>query len=129
VKTLRKGEMCPLHKSFYCCGRSKPRERDTRKRTYLGAGIRRIEDEHHPKGYRELCSPSELRRRKHALMSRGGWFCLYCYKDLRTLEYGQIELCHIEPKGMGGARRDDSVSNLALACKICNRENGSRRVA
>jgi hypothetical protein len=43
------------------------------------------------------------------------------------LQYGEIELCHKEPKGMGGARRDDHTDNLTLACRICNRENGSRR--
>ena len=46
---LRRNEYCPIHKSVSCCGREQmPYARR------LQPGIRRIEDPHHPRGYREL---------------------------------------------------------------------------
>ena len=128
MKTLRKGEMCPLHRSFFCCGRVQVMPR-SKKRVYSGAGVRRIEDEFHPRGYRELCSAAELRRRKHRLMSEKELICFYCHGDLRKAEYSEIDLCHLEPKGMGGARHDDHMDNLALGHHSCNLANGSKRPA
>jgi hypothetical protein len=126
---LRKGEMCPLHKSFYCCGRVRPEEKKRNQPFPSRNGVRHVEDTFHPRGYREICSASELRRRKHALMSRGELKCFYCHGDLRKEEYADIDLCHIEPKGMGGARHDDHLDNLILGHRSCNLENGSRRPA
>ena len=54
---LRRNEFCPVHRSISCCGRestSKPRQ--------LRVGIQRIEDPHHPRGYRELRSRAEMRK-------------------------------------------------------------------
>jgi hypothetical protein len=126
MNSLRKGELCPLHKSFYCCGRSKPELKKQSKRVYVSAGVRRIADEFHPRGYREMCSAAELRRRKHTLMAHL-LYCFYCDEDLRRSEYSEIDLCHKEPKGMGGARHDDHFDNLTLAHHSCNLENGSKR--
>jgi hypothetical protein len=131
MNPLRKNEMCPLHKSFYCCGRERKGSQRPpyKKHNFLSAGVRKIDDEHHPRGYRLICSKAELRKRKHMLMASGDLTCFYCHKDLRTCEYEEIDLCHIEPKGHGGARHDDSMDNLALGCRICNLENGSKRPA
>jgi hypothetical protein len=128
MKTLRKGEMCPLHKSFFCCGRVQITPRQN-KRLYTSAGTRRIEDQFHPRGYRELCSAMELRRRKHRLMASLELECFYCGGDLRKAEYAEIDLCHKEPKGMGGARHDDHADNLTLGHHACNLQNGSKRPA
>jgi hypothetical protein len=46
---LRKNEVCPIHRSLYCCGR-----KQTQKERRLRLGAQRIEDPHHPRGYREL---------------------------------------------------------------------------
>lgn len=35
---------------------------------------------------------------------------------------------HIEPKGMGGSRRDDRVDNIQPAHRRCNIEKGSKRL-
>jgi hypothetical protein len=54
---LRRNEYCPVHKSHSCCGRElipKPRT--------IRLGVQRIEDFHHPRGYRELRSPAEMRK-------------------------------------------------------------------
>ena len=126
MNRLRPNEKCPLHQSFFCCGRARPK---IQRAAFHKGPVERVADEFHPRGFRELCTPAELRRRKHVLMATGPLTCLYCDRNLKELEYSQIELCHKEPKGMGGARRDDSMLNLALGCATCNRENGSRRLA
>jgi len=54
---LRRNEFCPIHKSVSCCGREilpKPR--------LIRLGVQRVEDPHHPRGYRELRSPGEMRK-------------------------------------------------------------------
>ncbi len=55
---LRRNEYCPIHRSLFCCGREPaPKARKTRQ-----LGLQRIEDPHHPRGYRELRSNAELRK-------------------------------------------------------------------
>ena len=54
---LRRNEYCPIHKSISCCGREQ-----TSYARRLQPGIRRIEDPHHPRGYRELRSRAEMRK-------------------------------------------------------------------
>jgi len=54
---LRTNEFCPIHRSLSCCGREflpKPK--------VIRLGVQRIEDPHHPRGYRELRSPAEMRK-------------------------------------------------------------------
>ena len=54
---LRANEVCPIHRSLSCCGReriAKPR--------LVRLGVQRVEDPHHPRGYRELRSPAEMRK-------------------------------------------------------------------
>jgi hypothetical protein len=124
VKTLARGQMCPIHKSFFCCGRVKVEPREKKGRVYTGPGTRRIEDPHHPRGYRELCSKAEMTRRKMRLLARSQE-CFYCHE--KFTDFREIVVAHIEPKGMGGARHDDHFDNLAVSCADCNLENGSRR--
>jgi len=53
---LRANELCPIHRSVSCCGREtipKPRQ--------IRLGVKRVEDPRHPRGYRELRSPAEMR--------------------------------------------------------------------
>lgn len=87
--------------------------------------VERIEDPHHPRGYREICSLAEQRKRKHELLSQPDPHCFYCKRPF--VLYDEVDLAHILPKGMGGATRDDHRNNLALAHKSCNRLNGSKR--
>ena len=54
---LRRNEYCPIHRSMFCCGRQQ-----TQKQRRLRLGVQRIEDPHHPRGYRELRSPAEMRK-------------------------------------------------------------------
>ena len=49
---LRRNQVCPIHLSRSCCGREVVPKIPTTKQL----GVRRIEDPHHPRGYRELRS-------------------------------------------------------------------------
>jgi hypothetical protein len=65
---LRRNEFCPIHKSISCCGREnlpKPR--------LIRLGVQRVEDPHHPRGYRELRSPAEMRKlMNRKIVEQGG---------------------------------------------------------
>jgi hypothetical protein len=42
---LRRNELCPIHRSLFCCGREQ-----ARKERRFKLGVQRIEDPHHPRG-------------------------------------------------------------------------------
>jgi hypothetical protein len=44
---LRRNEYCPIHRSLFCCGREQ-----ARKERRFQLGVQRIEDSHHPRGFR-----------------------------------------------------------------------------
>lgn len=127
MNRLRRNQMCPLHRSFFCCGRNTPftRKNAAPKLRHSTPDSTIIEDRFHPRGYREKCSPRELTRRKMRLMLSGVKLCFYCQQEFT--DFREVELAHKEPKGMGGARHDDHMENLTLAHHACNHENGSRR--
>ena len=43
-------------------------------------------------------------------------------------DYNEIVPYHIEPKGMGGAQRDDHPEHVQAVHRKCNFEKGSRRL-
>jgi hypothetical protein len=55
---LRRNQYCPIHRSLSCCGR----EPVSKGRGARRLGVQRIEDSHHPRGYRELRSKAEMRK-------------------------------------------------------------------
>jgi hypothetical protein len=121
---LRKNEICPLHRSKYCCGRERPAAQASRlSRWPLTQPVKRIEDPHHPRGYREVCTNNELRKRKMKLL-QSSKECFYCHEEFE--DFGEVELCHLISKGHGGGKHDDSFDNLVLGHRSCNRENGSK---
>lgn len=125
MNQLRPGQLCPLHHSYYCCGRKPvPKSAAQHKRLQFMRGITIIQDPHHPRGFRERCSQAELNRRKDQMLRSGQTTCFYCGKDFEP--YTDIVTAHKEPKAMGGARHDDHVSNLTLAHSWCNLQNGSK---
>jgi 5-methylcytosine-specific restriction endonuclease McrA len=126
---LRRRELCPLHRSYYCDCHGPRKEKARPFAKPRKPDVERVIDAHHPRGYREICSPAELRRRKNLLIlqAEGHPRCYLCGEEFSS--YQEIELEHIEPKGMGGAWHDDHIDNLALAHRSCNREKGSRRIA
>src|SRR5271156_4905169 len=72
----RPHELCPIHKSLSCCGRDllpKPK--------LIRLGIQRVEDPHHPRGYRELRSPAEMRKLLNRKIVKQGGICAICHED------------------------------------------------
>ena len=118
---LRRNEYCPIHRSVLCCGREQVR----RERT-LQLGVRRIEDPHHPRGYRELRSSAEMRKLLNRKIVEQDRKCAICHEEFT--DYNDIVPDHKDPKGMGGAWRDDHPDNVRAAHWWCNGEKGSSRV-
>src|ERR1700688_278453 len=93
---LRRNEYCPIHKSISCCGREQ-----TPYARRLQPGIRRIDDPHHPRGYRELRSPAEMRKLLNRKIVEQDKKCAICHEEFT--DYSDVVPDHRNPKGMGGA--------------------------
>jgi hypothetical protein len=73
---LRANEFCPIHRSTSCCGRElMPRPR------LIRLGVQRIEDLHHPRGYRELRSPAEMRNLLNRKIVEQDRKCAICHEE------------------------------------------------
>ena len=73
---LHPNEFCPIHRSTSCCGRElMPRSR------LISLGVQRIEDPHHPRGYRELRSPVEMRKLLNRKIVQQGGICAICHEE------------------------------------------------
>lgn len=118
---LRHNQFCPIHRSRFCCGREQ-----TRKERRVGLGVQRIEDPHHPRGYRELRSPAEMRRLLNRKIVEQDRKCAICHEEFT--DYGDVVPDHEDPKGMGGAWRDDHPDNIQATHWWCNGEKGSTRM-
>lgn len=118
---LRRNQTCPIHRSRFCCGRETVRkQRMTRQ-----LGVRRIEDEHHPRGYRELRSNAEMRKLLDKKIVAQDGECGICKE--KFTDYSDIVPDHINPRGMDGAWRDDHPDNIQAVHWWCNGEKGSTR--
>jgi 5-methylcytosine-specific restriction endonuclease McrA len=119
---LRRNQVCPIHRSRFCCGREVvPKVQAVRQ-----LGIRRVEDQSHPRGYRELRSNGEMRKLlDRKIVSQGG-NCGIC--GAKFTDYGDVVPDHISPRGLGGAWRDDHPDNIQAAHWWCNGEKGSTRI-
>lgn len=119
---LRRNERCPIHKSLFCCGREtlphKPRQ--------IRLGVQRIEDPHHPRGYRELRSDAEMRRLLNRKIVEQNGICPIC--EEKFTDYSDVVPDHKRCKGMGGAWRDDHPDNIQATHWWCNGEKGSTRM-
>ena len=73
---LRNNELCPIHKSVSCCGRDL-----LRKPKLIRLGVQRVEDPHHPRGYRELRSPAEMRKLLNRKIRLQGGICAICHEE------------------------------------------------
>ena len=124
---LRNGVRCPIHRSLSCCGRSEPLRKVKKGWTQIRPGVSRIEDPNHSRGYRERRSPAELRKLVDRKIEEQQNLCWYCKKPFE--DYRDVTPEHIEPRGIGGAWRDDHPDNIAATHSWCNREKGSKRVA
>lgn len=73
---LRRNEFCPIHRSTFCCGHEQ-----VRKERRLQLGVRRIEDLHHPRGYRELRSLAEMRKVLNRKIAEQDGECAICHEQ------------------------------------------------
>src|SRR6201989_2447048 len=97
-----------------------------RRRTARGPAHRqRIEDPHHPRGYRELRSKAEMRKLLNRKIVEQNRQCAIC--QVTFTHYNDIVPDHIDPRGMGGSRRDDHPENIQAVHFWCNGEKGSTR--
>jgi hypothetical protein len=85
-------------------------------------GVRRVEDPHHPRGYRELRSNGEMRKLLDRKIVTQNGFCALCNE--RFTDYGDIVPDHIHPRGMGGAWRDDHPDNIQAVPLVVQRGKG-----
>jgi hypothetical protein len=76
--------------------------------------------------YRELRSPSEMRKLMNRKIVEQGGQCALCQGPFT--DYGDIKPDHRNPKGMGGAWRDGHPENIQAAHWWCNEEKGSTRI-
>ena len=121
---LRRNEHCPIHRSLFCCGREPIREE--RKATTIRIGVQRVKDPHHPRGYRELRSAAEMRKLLNRKIVEQDRKCAICHEEFT--DYNDIVPDHRDPKGMGGAWRDDHPDNIQATHFWCNEEKGSTRI-
>ena len=122
---LAKNEICPIHRSRFCCGREKNSLK--RNRGISRGPVTRIEDPHAPNGFREKCTDAELRRRALRALKRQDGICAWCHQAITDIRDASPD--HIEPRGFSGAMRNDSETNICCVHKRCNFEKGSRRFA
>ncbi len=121
---LRRNEYCPVHRSLFCCGREAIGKQNRPK--VIRIGVQRVEDEHHPRGYRELRSPAEMRKLLNRKIRQQAGVCALCHEVFT--DYNDIVPDHRDPKGMGGAWRDDHPNNIQATHWWCNEEKGSNRM-
>ncbi len=122
---LRRNEYCPLHRSLFCCGRETIRK-ENKARIIIRMGVQRVDDPHHPRGYRELRSPAEMRKLLNWKIVEQDRKCAICREQFT--DYNDIVPDHRDPKGMGGAWRDDHPDNIQATHFWCNDEKGSTRM-
>ena len=119
---LRRNQLCPIHRSLACCGR----QRVAKEKRVGPMGIRHIDDPQHPRGYREMRSNGEMQKLLDRKILAQNGICVLCKGQFT--DYSDIVPDHINPRGMGGAWRDDHPDNIQAVHWWCNGEKGSRRL-
>lgn len=122
MSRLPKSQVCPIHRSKFCCGRE---SKESRRRTPIRGPVTKIPDAHHPRGYIEVCSPAEIRRRLIIKMRQQVCICGIC--GLPIFEFSDAVADHIEPNP-AGCKKDSHMDNLQAAHKLCNLAKGSQRL-
>jgi len=110
---LRTNELCPIHRSLSCCGREflpKPK--------LVRLGVQRVEDRHHPRGYRELRSPAEMRKLMNRKVREQGGICAICHEDF-------TDYSDIVPYADVGIRNGMPTFRI---CRLDRLSNKNRRV-
>ena len=111
-----------MHRSKWCCGRGGNKlasKRKSRHYEMIAPGVKRYADG------REVCTDSALKKRKDQLLKTNP-VCVACGQQFS--DYRDVDLAHIESKGAGSWKRNDSYSNLRLCHHSTNLDCGSRNL-
>lgn len=119
---LSKSAMCPIHRSRFCCGREQ-KSKFTR-RTEIRGPVTRVDDPTNPRGYIEVCTPAEIKRRLMEKL-RVSNECGICHKPIDDFRDAVPD--HITPRP-AGCKKDSHRDNLQPAHSACNIEKGSKRI-
>lgn len=119
---LKPNDICPIHRSRFCCGRDFKKIQKRGKWIVIGPGVRK----HIETGLIRR-SPSAMRQLLAKKVKEQWGQCAICEKEFKDAR--EISPDHINPRGMGGARRDDSEENIQAVHNLCNLEKGSKRIA
>lgn len=126
MSTMPKTRRCPIHRRYDCCGRESKRALEQKKGwTRIGPGLWRITDDHHPRGYRYRRSKSAMRDLVDKKIVEQDGKCSLCGEPFTDRREAGPD--HTDPRGAGGAFRDDHESNITAAHNTCNLEKGSKR--
>jgi hypothetical protein len=74
----------------------------------------------------ELRSPAEMRKLLNRKIVEQDRKCAICHEEFT--DYNDVVPDHRNPKGMGGAWRDDHPDNIQATHFWCNEEKGSIRI-
>ncbi len=74
----------------------------------------------------ELRSPAEMRKLLKRKVAEQNGMCTICHEEFT--DYNDVVPDHKNPKGMGGALRDDHPYNIQAVHCWCNSEKGSTRI-
>ena len=117
---LKRNDICPIHHSRCCCGRDFKAIGKMLKWVRIAPGVTRNVQtglvRRSPSAMRKLLSDKVIEQKN---------LCAWCREEFTDAR--EIVADHIRPRGMCGARRDDSPANIQAAHAHCNLEKGSRR--
>jgi hypothetical protein len=131
MKALGKNERCPIHSRFNCCGRDAKKINSFSKTPKFKAPVTKVDDEHHPRGYREIRNKAEMKKLLHRKIREQKGLCPDpemggCGQPFENI--ADVVPDHIDPRGNGGAWRDDHQDNIQAMHRWCNSAKGSKRV-
>ena len=119
---LRRNQYCPIHRSLSCCGRE-PVQKGKLESEGWECNVSKTRTTR--RGYRELRSKAEMRKLLDRKIVEQNRQCAIC--QVAFTHYDDIVPDHIDPRGMGGSRRDDHPENIQAVHFWCNGEKGSTR--
>lgn len=93
-------------------------------RECIQPGVYRYQDGREVCELKSSAGKAEYARRRGVAWLKQGGRCAICQRYI-LLAYATSD--HINPRGMGGGRRDDRQENIQATCFQCNSEKGSKR--
>lgn len=127
---LARNQRCPIPGHGWNCACRQELQRKKplgSKWVQIRTGVYRIEDLHHPRGFRERRSKSELKKLTAKKVEEQKGLCCVC--DEPFLDASEITTEHLDSRGMGGSKHDDHPDNIGASHGRCNVVKGSRPIS